>query len=194
VRCSVNLRSIRQSCPRLHNRQYARLSLSAEDQTCNSRNDGQITGDYTDSNKIQHGFLRTKNGVFHAFDPPGAALTLATAINRSGEIVGFYVDANQVQHGFLRNAAGTIVSIDPPSSTLTNVTGIAANGLAVGYYQIGSPLSQHGFLRKSDGTIVSFDPPGSDETTVFGVNDAQNVVGNEVRSGVSKGFVVFVKP
>jgi uncharacterized membrane protein len=49
-----------------------------------------------------HGFLLNA-GAFTSLDFPGAAGTLAFAINDRGLLVGAYVDANLRVHGFLRN-------------------------------------------------------------------------------------------
>jgi len=67
---------------------------------------GAITGSYSDSNYVQHGFLRTPEGAFVTFDPSGSAGTQPESINDSGAITGFYVDAKGVFHGFLRRGYG----------------------------------------------------------------------------------------
>src|SRR5207249_4679597 len=55
---------------------------------------GAITGWYTDSALVSHGFLRDRNGAFTTFDAPGAPGagpgTLPFAISPDGEITGFY--------------------------------------------------------------------------------------------------------
>ena len=71
---------------------------------------GSITGSYTDSNYVQHGFLRTADGQFETLDPNGSEGTQPESINNAGIIVGYYFDANSVYHGFL---AGPKV---PPTS------------------------------------------------------------------------------
>lgn len=72
---------------------------------------GWVTGEYTDSNDVQHGFVRAPDGKFTYFDAPGAGSamgsyegTIPLAINARGEITGAYFDSNYVLHGFLRLA------------------------------------------------------------------------------------------
>ena len=66
---------------------------------------GAITGYYTDSAGVSHGFLRDKNGVITTFDAPGAGTgagqgTLSFAISPDGEITGFYFDATDASPRF----------------------------------------------------------------------------------------------
>ncbi len=66
---------------------------------------GTITGYYSDASNVFHGFLRTSDGTFTTFDPPGSVNTIPNAINPAGAITGWYDDANG-QHGFLRSGDG----------------------------------------------------------------------------------------
>jgi hypothetical protein len=63
---------------------------------------GAITGVYTDTNFVAHGYLRSPEGKFATVDPPGSAGTFPFSINDLGTITGYYIDANNVYHGFLR--------------------------------------------------------------------------------------------
>jgi uncharacterized membrane protein len=72
---------------------------------------GAVTGQYIDSNDVQHGFVRAPHGKFTYFDAPGAGTatgsyegTIPLAINAAGEITGAYFDSNYVLHAFLRLA------------------------------------------------------------------------------------------
>jgi hypothetical protein len=72
---------------------------------------GTVTGEYIDSNDVQHGFVRAPNGRIIEFDAPDAGTaagsyegTVPLAINAAGEITGAYFDSNYVLHGFLRLA------------------------------------------------------------------------------------------
>jgi len=72
---------------------------------------GTVTGQYIDSNDVQHGFVRAPNGTITEFDAPGAGTatgsyegTVPLAINAGGEITGAYFDSNYVLHGFVRLA------------------------------------------------------------------------------------------
>jgi hypothetical protein len=68
---------------------------------------GEITGQYIDSNGVNHGFVRSPSGAITTFDAPGAGTgagqgTLPETPNMFGVITGQYIDANNVHYGFLR--------------------------------------------------------------------------------------------
>jgi len=76
-----------------------------------------ITGYYTDSSGVGHGFVRTNSdGTITSFDAPGAATALTflvsgtggISVNASGGIAGTYVDSNAIFHGF---------ALTPPAAT-----------------------------------------------------------------------------
>jgi hypothetical protein len=141
---------------------------------------GTIVGFYLDGNFVAHGFLRSPNGEFTAFDAPGAgtmtnnpvpgvfAGTFPLGINPFGMVVGYYNDDNLVSHCFIRTADGTITTFDAPGADTkpadqagSQLTGINPLGTTVGLY-IGSNFIGHGFLRSPSGHFTSFDAaPGS---------------------------------
>jgi hypothetical protein len=51
---------------------------------------GNVTGSYTDTAGVQHGFVRKPDGAMTTFDPPEGKQTTATSINDGGAIAGFY--------------------------------------------------------------------------------------------------------
>jgi hypothetical protein len=51
---------------------------------------GDVTGSYTDTAGVQHGFVRNPYGTITSFDPPEGEQTTATSINDGGAIAGFY--------------------------------------------------------------------------------------------------------
>jgi hypothetical protein len=93
---------------------------------------GAITGFYSDSNNVYHGFLRAPDGRITTFDVPGAGSetvsgffptaigvlggqgTYPISINPAGAISGAYIDSNNVIHGFLRHPDGKFTTIDDP--------------------------------------------------------------------------------
>jgi hypothetical protein len=84
-----------------------------------------ITGTYTDSNGLEHGFVRsTSDGTITSFDAPLAATTLTFllagtggfSVNASGQIAGTYVDSNSVFHGFLLTPAAAAQAATPTFS------------------------------------------------------------------------------
>lgn len=64
--------------------------------------EGAIAGTYIDSNFVNHGYLRSRQGQIVTIDPPGSIYTLPFDINDAGMITGYYIDENSVVHGFLR--------------------------------------------------------------------------------------------
>lgn len=118
---------------------------------------GAIAGTFIEPNFYEHGFLRTRGGIFTTFDPPGSLDTEVLDMNPAGAFVGDYCDAVAC-YGFLRTPDGTISTFDPPGSTYTAPLAINPAGAVAGWF-----LSSgfHGFLRTPDGTITTFDVPGS---------------------------------
>jgi hypothetical protein len=65
---------------------------------------GTITGNYFDTNGVQHGFVRNKDGSITTVDAPNAGTsagqgTVFFGINQAGSLAGYYVDPNNVFHG-----------------------------------------------------------------------------------------------
>jgi hypothetical protein len=70
---------------------------------------GAITGEYVDTSRVFHGFLRTRTGTFITFDVLGAGTgpgqgTIPFSNNPANLITGSFIDANGVSHGFLATA------------------------------------------------------------------------------------------
>jgi len=144
---------------------------------------GTITGLFSDSNNVMHGFLRTREGKIITFDAPGAGTatvrglhgtpagvpggqgTYSLAINLEGAIAGFYYDDSNLAHGFLRAPDGTFTTIDDPYAGTafrqgTFALNISPAGVVAGnYWDAG--YNSHGFVRTPDGTFTNFDAPGA---------------------------------
>lgn len=99
------------------------------------------------------------------FDPPGAVLTFAYAINPAGAIVGEYFDANGMVHGFLRELDGRFTIIDVPGHGIGAGLGTIAWSINPAGEIAGTYRDQngaiHSFLRTRDGRFTSFDAPGA---------------------------------
>jgi hypothetical protein len=116
---------------------------------------GAIAGIYSDSNSVNHGFLRSPGGKFTTFDAPGAGTDNSegtgcpsdcpVSLNNWGAITGIYIDTNFVFHGYLRNPRGKIVTVDPAGSTFSFPVGINDFESITGYY-IDANGVYHGFL------------------------------------------------
>lgn len=124
---------------------------------------------------IEHSFVRSKEGVFTIFDPPGAISSNASTVNPSGEVVGAYTDNAGNGHGYLFSH-GTFTTVDFPGAIFTFIGGGNPEGDVAGEYLDAAGVG-HAFLL-SKGVFTSFDPPG----TVFfsggfGINPAGVIVG-----------------
>jgi hypothetical protein len=148
---------------------------------------GAITGIYTDNTNFgePHGFLRSRDGSFTTFDPPGGFVTetFPQSINAAEEITGNYVVAGDLTgpHGFVRAADGTFTTFDAPGIGFETFYGTQPNsinsaGAIAGTYK-DSVDRIHGFLRAPDGSITTFDVPGSYQTFVGSINPAGTIVG-----------------
>jgi hypothetical protein len=97
---------------------------------------GDIAGIYTDTNGVNHGFLRAANGTTTApIDAPGTGTvglfpgTLTASINTAGDITGVYEDANGLNHGFLRAANGAMTApLDAPGASTGSIGGMFPGG------------------------------------------------------------------
>lgn len=62
---------------------------------------GDVTGLYSDSQGIIHGFYRSISGKYAEFDPPGSVLTIPYSINSNGAVTGYWYDGYGATHGFI---------------------------------------------------------------------------------------------
>jgi len=122
---------------------------------------GEITGFYTDTNGVYHGFVRAATTPFAItdFNAAGAGTgalegTFPVSINTAGEIAGFYIDSTGTSHGFVRAAKSpyAITSFDAPGVAGTGIIhgtfafSINTAGDIVGTYTDSSDVF-HCFLR-----------------------------------------------
>jgi hypothetical protein len=145
---------------------------------------GAVTGVFSDSKNVMHGFLRTPDGRITTFEAPGAGDetvvgvaptpigvgggqgTYAIAIDSAGAITGFYADGSNVVHGFLRTPDGKFTTLDDPQAGTTGegqgtyAANISPTGVIAGSYADANWVS-HGFLRTPHGKFINFDAPGA---------------------------------
>ncbi len=167
---------------------------------------GAISGYYTDSDIVSHGFLRDKNGNIATFDAPGAGTdpgqgTFGYAISPTGAVTGYFYDSANVSHGFLRDTNGVVTTFDVPGSGTADFQGTYGGGFTpkgdiMGNYFDSDNLS-HGFILATDGTITTFDVPDAgmipdsfEGTYPFGINTSGAITGWYVDSSdVNHGFI-----
>ena len=154
--------------------------------------EGTITGYYTDTDDVLHGFLRALDGRIKSFDPPGSTDTLAEGINAAGTIVGQYADSSGVAHGFLRAPNGAYTTVDPPGSVYTFAVGINDAGAIAGLYY-DTNWVPYGFSRSPDGKFTTFDLPGASGWqwwSHYAINQAGAIAGSYWdASGIGHGFL-----
>ena len=127
----------------------------------NAINDaGAITGVYDDVNSVSHGFLRSPEGAFTTFDPPGSLGTNPIALNLEGAVVGYYVSHNGVIRAFLRRPDGTFETWNAPGAAATGAYNINIFGTTVGHYRNNNSVG-HGLVRSPQGKLTTFNVPGA---------------------------------
>jgi len=136
-----------------------------------------VCGSLIDAQGTQHAFVRTADGTFTVFDPPGSTSTFATDINDSGLVVGAY-DSGMRSHGFIRGADGAITTFDDPDAHDIVPFSINRSGVIVG--EIGEYGSVVVFIRSAAGKFKRFDLPGSDVDQLdwVGINDNGMIAGS----------------
>jgi hypothetical protein len=143
---------------------------------------GDIAGFYVDSSNADHGFIRSRDGVFTVFDAPGATSgTLPYGINDAGDVTGYCFDAEFIAHGFVRSAAGVMTTFEIPVSGGSGTYAFSINdvGAVAGFYfQDGESFS---FIRDPFGSITIFvaapGGPGLNGTRASSINNVNGVTG-----------------
>ena len=100
---------------------------------------GATPGASIDATNVYHGFIRSKDGDFTLFDPPGSANTQESGMSAGGDVSGFYTDSDGVNHGYIRDKQGHFTDINVPGAGTgtgqgTVVDSIAGGGITEGYY------------------------------------------------------------
>jgi hypothetical protein len=117
------------------------------------------TGNCVDSNNVYHGFLRSGDGSFATFDPPGSVQTLVVGLSSNETVAGEYIDSTGL-HAFVRTVDGTITSYDVSNSNFTGANNIDPEGAIAGAYFDSNNVS-HGYTRAPDGAVAVFNVPGA---------------------------------
>ena len=154
--------------------------------------EGDIVGYHFDGplGAIPHSFIRTADGSFTSFDPPGVIEgSVAAGIDPSETIVGYY--SSPSNRGYLRSASGAITLLDVPGASGTQPAAINGMGVVLGTYFDASNVV-HGFSRSPSlpHRFAMFDPPGSTLTSPVAISAAGVIVGNyQDTNGTSHGFL-----
>lgn len=148
-----------------------------------------IVGDYTDTNGVMHGYLRTSRGTYRSYDYPGSIATSFWGINDKGNAVGYWIDSNGNFHGLLFNGS-TFTSIDYPGAAFTIAYDINNSGQVVGTWVDSTGQIQHGFsVAQNVYTDLAY--PSSASTLASGINSSGNITGEWFdTSGNIHGFTL----
>jgi hypothetical protein len=138
--------------------------------------EGEITGTYSDTNYVFHGFLRSPQGVITTFDAPDVSTdgygTFGNGLNVEGTTVGDYTNSNFNYRGFIRRPDGTFETYrepnacttgDPVGCEGTGFFAINAFGVIVGGY-VDQNFVQHALQVTPDGKVIGYDAPGAGNT------------------------------
>ena len=162
-------------------------------------NFGVIAGFATDSNGLNHGFLRNPEGNFNTFDVPGAIGDLShnALINDRGVVAGTWVSEHSdecncdIEAGYQRARDGTFTVYQGPYGPLQNVQvyGLNLEGTAVGWYGDTNDFA-HAFVRDADGNQVDIKVASELESVGSAINARGVVTGFWVDStGAYHGFL-----
>ncbi len=156
---------------------------------------GTTVGAFLDSSGKVHGFKRYSDGKAIALNFPGAAKTVASAINDNGTVVGSYtkyLEPNAWWHGFIYNN-GKWATLNFPDSTLeTMLSGISNANLIVGSTVKGrSSTTSTGSFIYQNGTFKRIVMPNSNvQPQAYGVSPGKGLITGYVGY---KGFIASCK-
>ncbi len=170
---------------------------------------GEISGYLQEANNAFECFVRTPDGTFTTFLPPGAgtaafqgcAMFTQGALNDVGATAGYGVDANFVDHGWVRTRDGKFTTFDVPGAGTGGGQGTIPAGINLGGtvpgWLIDEDVVFHGYVRTPDRKITTFDIPGAGTTPgqtqgtfVETINVWGAITGQYVdNGGVNHGFV-----
>ncbi len=88
---------------------------------------GDVVGEYTDTNFVGHGFLRTRGKIF-TVDFPGGNNPFVFGVNASGKMVGTYSDDTGNLHSFLATPTGDDAQQAQPISNASHAMSLPVCG------------------------------------------------------------------
>ena len=154
---------------------------------------GTETGTYADAGFNEHGFARTRDGVWTSFDVPGGNFGFfnpTLTINSNGVVVGSYFQGST--QGFLWRPGPFFITFSVPGAAGTQPSGMNSNGVVAGSYQDAS-FTYHGFVRTRSGTIYTFGIPDALGTFAVGINDNGMIAGYYIdTNNQSHGFLLIM--
>ena len=141
-------------------------------------NRGQIVGNYTDGNGVQHGYV-LRNGKVASIDHPRASKTpnltgtRVVGIDDRGRIVGGYGDDAGSIHAWAWTD-GRFTDVAPPGGLQAEASEIDNRGRIIGRYLDAMPKLRS--FRLERGRYTRIDVPGRCDTAAFGINERDQIV------------------
>ena len=151
-------------------------------------NSGLIVGQFRAGSSVDHGFIRSSDGVYSSYDAPGGSVSATTlsGVNSNGEIVGYYKvsSGTPTTSGLWKNGA-VFNPIQYPGINDTRAFGINDSEVIVGKYK-DSLNVEHGYTY-SNGTYTNIDSlitySGATNIKANGINNSGQIVGEFADSG-----------
>jgi hypothetical protein len=141
-------------------------------------NRGQIVGNYTDGNGVQHGYVLHDGKVTsidhpRASDTPNLTGTRVVGIDDRGRLVGGYGDDAGSIHAWAWTD-GRFTDVTPPGGLQAEASEIDNRGRIVGRYLDATPKLRSFLLER--GRYTRIDVPGRCDTAAFGLNERDQIV------------------
>jgi len=156
---------------------------------------GTIGGSFFVTGGGTHSFIRTADGTFTTFDPPGSNDDEVRGIDAAGDTVGVTI-AFRVPQCFIRTAAGVFTIFGRPkgSANACYVMSINSSGYTAGEGDHGPRKGEvsYAFVRPPRGKLTKFLTSAYDgiEVPPDGLNNSGTLVGSAL-SGTS--FIGFIR-
>ena len=141
-------------------------------------NRGQIVGNYTDGNGVQHGYVLHDGEVTtidhpRASDTPNLTGTRVVGIDDRGRLVGGYGDDAGLIHAWAWTD-GRFTDVAPPGGLQVEASEIDNRGRIVGRYLDATPKLRSFLFER--GRYTRIDVPGRCDTAAFGINERDQIV------------------
>jgi hypothetical protein len=141
-------------------------------------NHGGIVGNYTDQNRVQHGFV-LRNGKVTTIDHPRtpqapyAPGTRVVGIDDHGRLVGSYADEHGLLHAW-KWERGRFTDAEPPGAVGSEASEINNRGQIVGRYLDARP-KLISFLYER-GRYTRIEATGRCDTAAYGISDRGRIL------------------